>query len=82
MELKDAYVGPRAGTRVRVRVDYRKPRRQGAIGTINKRYGADEYTAYEVSFPEGQTELFWEHQLEQANEPSRKPKKRRRWVFW
>ena len=53
MELKDAYVGPRAGTTVRVREDYRKPHRQGAIGTINKHYEGSEYTAYEVSFPTG-----------------------------
>ena len=81
MELEDAYVGTRTGTRVRVHVDYRKSHRQGALGTIKKRYGADEYTAFEVLFPDGQTELFWEHQLEQAKEPSLRPK-RRRWVFW
>ena len=82
MELKDEYVGTRAGTTVRVREDYRKPHRLGAIGTIKKRYGGSEYTAYEVSFPDGQTELFWEHQLERANDSSLKSKKRRRWVFW
>jgi hypothetical protein len=81
MQLKDAYVGTRAGIRVRVREDYRKPHRQGAIGTIKKRYGGSEYTAYEVSFSDGQTELFWEHQLERAKEPSLKPK-RWPWVFW
>ena len=79
MELKDEYVGPRAGTTVRVREDYRKPHRLGAIGTIKKRYGGSEYTAYEVSFPDGQTELFWEHQLERAKGLSFKPEKRRRW---
>jgi hypothetical protein len=71
------------GTSVRVQVDYRKPHRRGAIGTVNKRYGAGEYTAFEVSFPDGQTELFWEHQLEQANDsPLKSKQRRRRWVLW
>ena len=79
MELEAVHTG----TSVRVQVDYRKPHRRGAIGTVNKRYGAGEYTAFEVSFPDGQTELFWEHQLEQANDSSFKSKQRRRWwVLW
>jgi hypothetical protein len=89
MELKDdVRVGTRAGTRVRVQVDYRRPHRQGAIGTIKKRYGAEEYTAFEVLFADGQTELFWEHQLEEATEeeeecfPRTKKKRWRRWIFW
>jgi hypothetical protein len=74
----------RTGTRVQVQVDYRKPHRQGAVGTVKKRYGASDYTALEVSFPDGQTQLFWEHQLEQAKDSSLKPSRRRRWrwVFW
>jgi hypothetical protein len=78
MELEDAYVG----TTVLVRMDYRKAHRQGAIGRINKCYQVPNYEAFEVSFPDGQTELFWEHQLEQAKDSSLKLKKRRRWVFW
>jgi hypothetical protein len=39
MELEDAWVG----TRVLVRSDYRKPHRQGAVGTIKKRYGTPAY---------------------------------------
>jgi hypothetical protein len=81
MELKDVRVGTRSGTRVRVQVDYRKPHRRGAIGTIKKRYGAEEYTAFEVLFADGQTELFWEHQLEEAKESFPRKKKRRRWLF-
>ena len=83
MELKDVLrADTKAGTSVRVQVDYRRPHRQGAIGTIKKRYGADEYTAFEVLFPDGQTELFWEHQLEEAEESFPREKKRRRWLLW
>jgi hypothetical protein len=82
MELK--YVlraDTKVGTSVRVQEDYRKPHRQGMVGTIKKRYGTDEYTVFEVQFSDGQTELFWEHQLEEATE-SFPRKKKRRWVFW
>ena len=68
----------RVGTRVQVQLDYRKPHRRGAVGTIKKRYGIPEYTAFEVLFADGQRELFWDHQLEEAKETSPK----RRWVFW
>ena len=68
------------GTRVRVQLDYRKPHRQGALGTIKKHYGVPEYTAFEVLFPDGKSELFWEHQLEEAREPSSRPKQW--WAFW
>ena len=75
-ELEEA----RIGTRVRVQVDYREPQRRGSVGTIQKRYGVPEYTAFEVLFADGKTELFWDHQLEEAEEPSARSK--RRWVFW
>lgn len=80
MQLEDILVGPRVGTRVRVQVDYRRPHRQGAIGTVKKRYGAREYTAFEVLFPDGQTEMFWEHQLEEVKESF--PRTKPWWVFW
>jgi hypothetical protein len=76
MELE----GAQLGTRVRVQLDYREPQRQGAVGTIQKRYAVPEYTAFEVLFPDGRLELFWEHQLEEAKELSHHPK--RWWVFW
>ena len=60
---------PQVGTKVRVQVDYRDPQRRGLVGTIQKRYGVTEYTAFEVLFADGQTELFWDHQLEEAKEP-------------
>jgi hypothetical protein len=76
LRLEDA----RVGTSVLVQVDYRKAHRQGAVGTIKKRYGTSDYRAFEVSFPDGQTELFWDHQLKEATEFL--PRSKRRWVFW
>ena len=55
MDLENA----RLGTRVLVQLDYRKPQRQGSVGTIKKRYRIPDYTTFEVSFPDGKTELFW-----------------------
>ena len=75
-ELEEA----RIGTRVRVQVDYRDPQRRGSVGTIQQRYGVAEYTAFEVLFADGHTELYWDHQLEEAKEPSSRSK--RWWVFW
>jgi hypothetical protein len=66
MELEDA----RPGTSVLVRSDYRDPHRQGAAGTIKKRYGTTDYRVFGVSFPDGRIELFWDHQLEEAKDPS------------
>jgi hypothetical protein len=76
MELE----GARVGMRVRVHLDYRKAHRQGAFGTIKKHYGIPDYTAFEVLFPDGKSELFWEHQLEEVRETA--PRSKRRWVFW
>jgi len=75
MALEETQVG----TRVRVQVNYRDPQRRGAVGTIHKRYGVAEYRAYEVLFADGQTELYWDHQLEEAKEPSLWS--RQRWGF-
>jgi hypothetical protein len=67
------------GMKVRVQVDYRDPQRRGLVGTIHKRYGVAEYRAFEVLFADGQTELYWDHQLEEAMEPSFWSKQR--WGF-
>ena len=69
MELEDA----RVGTSVRVLLDYRKPYRRGAVGTVKKRYGTRHYKAFEVLFPDGQSELFWDHQLEESQKASSQP---------
>jgi hypothetical protein len=68
------------GTRVRVQVDYREPKRRGAVGTIHKRYGVAEYIAFEVVFADGQTELFWDHQLEETKE-EQSLRSKLRWGF-
>jgi hypothetical protein len=73
MELEEA----RIGTRVRVDLDYRKAHLQGLVGTIKKHYGAPNYLAFEVLFPDGQRQLFWDYQLEEVS-----PRPKRRWVFW
>jgi hypothetical protein len=71
--LEEAQVG----TRVRVQVDYREQQRRGSVGTIQKRYGVAEYLAFEVLFADGQTELFWDHQLKEAKESAFRSKLRR-----
>jgi hypothetical protein len=77
MRLEDVLVG----TSVLVRLDYGDPHRQGSVGTIKKRYGTPDYRAFEVLFPDGQTELFWDHQLEEVKgDPP--PRAKRMWVFW
>ena len=58
-------------------MDYRDPQRRGAVGTIQKCYGVAEYKAFEVLFADGQTELFWDHQLEKAKESALRSKLRR-----
>ncbi len=70
MDVEDAHLG----TGVLVQLDYRKPHRQGAVGTIRKRYGTRHYTAFEVLFPDGNSQLFWEYQLEEARERSSREK--------
>jgi len=75
-QLEEAQVG----TRVRVQPNYRDPQRRGSVGTIQKRYGVAEYMVFEVLFADGQTELFWDHQLEEAKKSAFRSKLRR--VFW
>jgi hypothetical protein len=58
--------GARVGMSVRVLVNYSKPHRQGALGTIKKCYQVPNYEAFDVLFSDGQTELYWKHQLEEA----------------
>jgi hypothetical protein len=75
-QLEDVQIG----TRVRVQVEYRDPQRRGSVGTIHKRYGVAEYMAFEVLFADGQTELYWDHQLEEAKKSAFGSKLRR--LFW
>ena len=59
-------------------IGLQKTDRQGWVGTIKKRYGTRHYTAFEVLFSDGQSELFWDHQLEE----SQKPRSRAPWWRW
>jgi hypothetical protein len=70
----------RLGTSVQVLLDHRKPDRQRWVGTIKKRYGTRHYTAFEVLFPDGKSELFWDHQLEESEKLSSRPPWWR-WLF-
>jgi hypothetical protein len=72
-QLEEAQVG----TRVRVQVNYRDPQRRGAVGTIQQRYAVAEYMVFKVLFADGQTELFWDHQLKEAKESAFRSKLRR-----
>ena len=63
MEAKNANIG----TRVRVKKVYFKPHLEGLIGTIQRHYGGECRTALEVLLSDGRRELFWSHELEEAN---------------
>jgi hypothetical protein len=55
------------GARVRVHERCtRRPHLQGMVGRIGHRYGVAGCATLEVWFPEGQTELFSEHDLVKA----------------
>ena len=52
------------GTRVRVK-NHREPRLRGLAGTVEQMYGDPHYRAVEVRLENGQSELFWHHELEE-----------------
>ena len=52
------------GMLVQVIKGYRKPHLQGRIGSVKQRYGDVSYSAFEVRFGRGISELFWHHELE------------------
>ena len=52
---------------VRVREDRRRPTLEGMEGTVQKSYGEQAYLAVDVRLEDGQLELFWSHQLDQAD---------------
>jgi hypothetical protein len=56
------------GKRVRVRNDHRKTDFRGLGGTIAKRWGDPDYPALDVLLDEGYWQLFWYHELEEADE--------------
>lgn len=58
----------RIGARVMVRNGCKKPELWGVEGTIAKRWGAPHYALVEVRFEDGRSELFWRHEVEDAQE--------------
>jgi len=52
---------------VRVREDRSRPTLEGLLGTVQKTYGEPEYLAVDVRLEDGHLELFWFHQLDQAD---------------
>ena len=58
------------GMRVRVKKAYRKPQLRGAVGTIVQSYGHPDCVALEVRLADGSSQLFWDHELEEVEEPS------------
>jgi hypothetical protein len=55
------------GKRVRVREDYRTATWRGREGTIEKSWGDPTYSALDVLLDDGISQLFWHHELEEAN---------------
>lgn len=54
------------GKRVQVRPGHRRKEFWGVSGTIRQVYGVPDYLALEVEFPNGRSELFWHHELDEA----------------
>ena len=55
------------GKRVRVRQEHRMAIWRGREGTIQKSWGDPTYTALDVLLDDGISELFWHHELEEAD---------------
>jgi hypothetical protein len=55
------------GMLVKVSKGHRKPNMRGRIG-VRQRYGVVSYAAFEVMFGKKESDLFWHHELEEAEE--------------
>ena len=64
MRSEEAWVGKR----VRVREDHRSASLRGREGTIVQRWGNPSYAALDVLLDEGNSLLFWFHELEEVDE--------------
>jgi hypothetical protein len=64
MKSEEAHVGKR----VRVREAHRKANLRGRKDTIVERWGNPDYVALDVLFDEGHWQLFWYHELEEADQ--------------
>jgi hypothetical protein len=64
MRSKDAQVG----TRARAHDNCLNPEMRGKVGTIAKRWGHSDYVALDVVLDDGESHLFWHHELESVEE--------------
>jgi len=55
------------GKRVRVRHNHRMTTWRHQEGTIAKSWGDPTYSALDVDFDDGRSELFWHHELEDSD---------------
>jgi hypothetical protein len=55
------------GMRVRVRDSLQKVELRGLRGIITGRWGSPNYVALDVLLDDGHTQLFWHHELEEAD---------------
>ena len=53
---------------VRVREGHWMPEFGGMLGTVEHRWGHPEYPAVDVRLADGRLELFWFHELDEAQE--------------
>ena len=57
----------RTGITVRVQEGHWKSKFGGMRGTVEQRWGAPEHPALDIRLEDGRRELFWFHELENAN---------------
>ena len=60
--------GSRKGTKVRVKLGYRKPESADMLGVVRNRWGGPDYAAFDVWLEDGRRQLFWFHELEKVDE--------------
>ena len=54
------------GMLVQVSQLHRKLDYRGQSGVIQQRYGNESYAAFDIQFLDGRSELFWHHELDEA----------------
>lgn len=58
----------RVGGKVRIVEGYRDPKMRGRSGRIAQKYGHPDRSALEVIFEDGESKLFWFHELDEVKE--------------
>jgi hypothetical protein len=64
MKSEDVQVG----MLVRVSELHRNPDYRELTGIVQQRYGNVNYAAFDIQFGDGHSEVFWHHELEEAQE--------------